>query len=264
MGQSDPIRFSFNPKHWLWSTEEWKPPIKLAFRGRWAVDKPDLSAAIADPAKGPIANLPTLVVKERIPLAVKLDGGPVLYRQTRVGKDGHDFELLKLRTMVVNADAWCEPDLAAFASGWDGERVRLLVAGRDDFDAGAAVAAALMPWPEVVRFRPEPMGLYESSWRAAHDQGRLEVVRYEGPFVDCGTPARYLAANLAAAELVGGSIVGPAALIDGDIQESVVGHDAVVSGRVRHSVVWDHATVHLAERLDHAIRADDHLTVLLR
>jgi len=167
-------------------------------------------------------------------------------------------------TLVVNADAWCEPDLAAFASGWDGERVRLLVAGPDDFDAGAAVAAALMPWPEVVRFRPEPMGLYESSWRAAHDQGRLEVVRYEGPFVDCGTPARYLAANLAAAELVGGSIVGPAALIDGDIQESVVGHDAVVSGRVRHSVVWDHATVHLAERLDHAIRADDHLTVLLR
>jgi lipopolysaccharide/colanic/teichoic acid biosynthesis glycosyltransferase len=38
-------------------------------------------------------------------LAVKLgDGGPVLYKQTRVGKDGVDFELLKLRTMVVDAD----------------------------------------------------------------------------------------------------------------------------------------------------------------
>ena len=38
-------------------------------------------------------------------LAVKLgDGGPVLYRQTRVGKDGEDFELLKLRTMVVGAE----------------------------------------------------------------------------------------------------------------------------------------------------------------
>jgi lipopolysaccharide/colanic/teichoic acid biosynthesis glycosyltransferase len=38
-------------------------------------------------------------------LAVKLgDGGPVLYRQTRVGKDGVDFELLKLRTMVVGAE----------------------------------------------------------------------------------------------------------------------------------------------------------------
>jgi len=38
-------------------------------------------------------------------LAVKLeDRGPVLYRQTRVGKDGVDFELLKLRTMVVGAE----------------------------------------------------------------------------------------------------------------------------------------------------------------
>jgi len=38
-------------------------------------------------------------------LAAKLeDRGPVLYRQTRVGKDGTDFELLKLRTMVVGAE----------------------------------------------------------------------------------------------------------------------------------------------------------------
>jgi lipopolysaccharide/colanic/teichoic acid biosynthesis glycosyltransferase len=38
-------------------------------------------------------------------LAVKLeDGGPVFYRQSRVGKDGRDFELLKLRTMVVDAE----------------------------------------------------------------------------------------------------------------------------------------------------------------
>lgn len=38
-------------------------------------------------------------------LAIKLaDGGPVLYRQVRVGKDGVDFELLKLRTMVVGAE----------------------------------------------------------------------------------------------------------------------------------------------------------------
>ncbi len=39
-------------------------------------------------------------------LAVKLeDGGPVLFRQTRVGKDGTDFELLKLRSMVVDAES---------------------------------------------------------------------------------------------------------------------------------------------------------------
>jgi lipopolysaccharide/colanic/teichoic acid biosynthesis glycosyltransferase len=38
-------------------------------------------------------------------LATKLeDGGPIFYRQTRVGKNGRDFELLKLRTMVVGAE----------------------------------------------------------------------------------------------------------------------------------------------------------------
>jgi lipopolysaccharide/colanic/teichoic acid biosynthesis glycosyltransferase len=38
-------------------------------------------------------------------LAVKLeDGGPVLYRQRRVGREGEEFELLKLRTMVVGAE----------------------------------------------------------------------------------------------------------------------------------------------------------------
>jgi lipopolysaccharide/colanic/teichoic acid biosynthesis glycosyltransferase len=38
-------------------------------------------------------------------LAIKLEGGgPVLYRQRRVGKDGREFELVKLRTMVVGAE----------------------------------------------------------------------------------------------------------------------------------------------------------------
>ncbi len=39
-------------------------------------------------------------------VAIKLeDGGPVLFRQTRVGEHGSDFELLKLRTMVVGAES---------------------------------------------------------------------------------------------------------------------------------------------------------------
>jgi len=38
-------------------------------------------------------------------LAIKLeDRGPVLYRQRRVGMDGSEFELVKLRTMVVGAE----------------------------------------------------------------------------------------------------------------------------------------------------------------
>src|SRR4051794_7393973 len=51
---------------------------------------------------GLVVTSPVLAVGA---LAVKLeDGGPILYRQTRVGKDGADFELLKLRTMVVGAE----------------------------------------------------------------------------------------------------------------------------------------------------------------
>jgi lipopolysaccharide/colanic/teichoic acid biosynthesis glycosyltransferase len=39
-------------------------------------------------------------------LATKFeDGGPILYRQRRVGLDGVEFELLKLRTMHVGAES---------------------------------------------------------------------------------------------------------------------------------------------------------------
>ena len=40
-------------------------------------------------------------------LAIKLEGsgGPVLYRQTRVGKDGREFGIYKLRTMVSGAES---------------------------------------------------------------------------------------------------------------------------------------------------------------
>lgn len=40
-----------------------------------------------------------------VALLVRLDSpGPVLYRQKRVGKDGRVFELLKLRSMIVDAE----------------------------------------------------------------------------------------------------------------------------------------------------------------
>ena len=38
-------------------------------------------------------------------LAVRLESrGPVIYRQRRVGRDGHEFDVLKLRTMVHGAE----------------------------------------------------------------------------------------------------------------------------------------------------------------
>jgi lipopolysaccharide/colanic/teichoic acid biosynthesis glycosyltransferase len=57
---------------------------------------------VASTAAGLVVTSPLLALAA---IAIKLeDRGPVLYRQTRVGKDGVDFELLKLRTMVVGAE----------------------------------------------------------------------------------------------------------------------------------------------------------------
>ena len=59
-----------------------------------------------DAATAAVLLLLTAPVLAIAALAVKLgNGGPVLYRQTRVGKDGADFELAKLRTMVVGAES---------------------------------------------------------------------------------------------------------------------------------------------------------------
>jgi disulfide bond formation protein DsbB len=62
MGQGDPIRFSFNPKYWVWSTEEWDPSTPISWRGRWAASKPSLDGLTADPSAGPIAGTSALTV----------------------------------------------------------------------------------------------------------------------------------------------------------------------------------------------------------
>ncbi len=59
----------------------------------------------ADVAMAGAALLLTSPLLALAAIAIKLeDGGPVLYRQTRVGRHGIDFDLLKLRTMVVGAE----------------------------------------------------------------------------------------------------------------------------------------------------------------
>ena len=57
---------------------------------------------IAASAAGLIVTAPALAAAA---IAIKLeDGGPVLYRQERVGRDGRPFCILKLRSMVVDAE----------------------------------------------------------------------------------------------------------------------------------------------------------------
>jgi exopolysaccharide biosynthesis polyprenyl glycosylphosphotransferase len=58
----------------------------------------DLTAATA----GLVSSIPLILLAA---LAVRLDSeGPVLYRQSRVGRMGHCFELLKLRSMRADAE----------------------------------------------------------------------------------------------------------------------------------------------------------------
>lgn len=150
-------------------------------------------------------------------------------------------------TLVLNADTWSPGSLEQFVAGWDGERTRLLVPGSDRLTPSSPIAGALMPWAEVERLEAVPTGLYEASWRAASAEDRIEVVRHDGPFVDCGTPAQYLQANLLASG--GASVIEPGALVEGTVEESVV---------------WAEGVVRPGEHLRRAIRIDQTLTVLVR
>jgi len=105
-------------------------------------------------------------------VAIKLeDGGPVLYRQTRVGLDGTDFELLKLRTMVVGA----ETQGAGFAVDRGDRRItrvgRLLRA--------ASVDELPQLWNvlrgEMSLIGPRPTLRYQVEKYSARQRRRLEV-----------------------------------------------------------------------------------------
>lgn len=53
-----------------------------------------------------LAIICSLIITIPVAIAIKLtDGGPVFYRQTRVGLRGKTFKMIKFRSMVVNADA---------------------------------------------------------------------------------------------------------------------------------------------------------------
>jgi lipopolysaccharide/colanic/teichoic acid biosynthesis glycosyltransferase len=53
-------------------------------------------------AVGLVLTSPVLLLAA---LAIRIEGGgPVIYRQRRIGKHGTEFELLKLRTMVAGSD----------------------------------------------------------------------------------------------------------------------------------------------------------------
>ncbi|MBQ1027277.1 NTP transferase domain-containing protein [Micromonospora sp. C95] len=174
--------------------------------------------------------------------------------------------------LVGNADAYLAdpaappgPDIAALLDGWDGESVRLLGQPAADprapgtFDGHVFTGFSLLPW-RLVRDLPATFGdLVRAVWRPAEAAGRLDVVGYRGTFIDTGTPADYLAANLHAAG--DGCLIDPTATVTGPCHRSVVGAGAVVRGTVSRSVIWAGAVVGAEEHLRDVIRVGADLTV---
>jgi NDP-sugar pyrophosphorylase family protein len=186
--------------------------------------------------------------------------------------------------LVCNADAYLAGDRATgvaddrsvdLITGWDGRSVRLLVVPATPDRPGEFgnprrwrfAGMSLLPWEAVRDLQPVPSGLVSTVWRPAEASGALELVPYHGRYVDCGTPADYLAANLLAARSDAdpdGNLVHPAATVHGRIVHSVVGATATVDGDLTRSVVWPGGYVKSGEHLSDAIRATPDVTVRTR
>lgn len=79
------------------------PLVYVAGRDRSRVES--LTKEVIERSLAFVALLVLAPVLAAIALAIKASSsGPALFRQTRVGRDGAEFTLLKFRTMVANAD----------------------------------------------------------------------------------------------------------------------------------------------------------------
>jgi lipopolysaccharide/colanic/teichoic acid biosynthesis glycosyltransferase len=104
--------------------------------------------------------------------AIKLeDGGPVLFRQERIGKDGEAFQILKLRTMVVGAETLG----AGYAVDEGDSRITRI--------GGLLRRTSLDELPELLNVLrgdmslvgPRPTLLYQVEQYTEHQRRRLEV-----------------------------------------------------------------------------------------
>ncbi len=175
--------------------------------------------------------------------------------------------------LVGNADAYlADPgrppgaDIAALLDGWDGGTVRMLTrppapGERPEFSGRRFAGFSLLPWRYVAALPDRTADLVREVWRPAEAAGDLELVGYDGTYIDTGTLADYLAANLHAA--AGGSLIHPAAAVTGSCERSVVGAGATVAGSCTRSVIWAGATVDAGEHLADAVRTASGLTVPL-
>jgi NDP-sugar pyrophosphorylase family protein len=194
------------------------------------------------------------------------------------GAVGHLRDWAAGRAVLVgNGDAYLAPDpasadpghdLAALLHGWDGETVRVLVVPAADPEsaefhgpAGPAVFAgfSLIPASVAAALAPVRSELVREVWRPAERDGRLELIRYDGLYLDTGTVPDYLAANLHAAGA--GSLIAPDAVVTGRVERCVVGAAATVGGTAIRCVIFPGAVVAADEMLVDAVRVGTGLTV---
>lgn len=146
--------------------------------------------------------------------------------------------------LAVNADSVFDADLADVVAAWDGERPLVAHGGRDGFRPGVPVVASITPWSAIEALPQSPSGLFGHLWRDAHAEGRLQSVQLDSPVLDCGTPASYLAANLA---LFGGATSVEVGQVDatgaGDIARDNPGDTVEPHEGVTRSVLWSGARV---------------------
>jgi mannose-1-phosphate guanylyltransferase/MurNAc alpha-1-phosphate uridylyltransferase len=172
---------------------------------------------------------------------------------------------------VGNADGYLSDptrdpgkDIAAVLDGWSGDTVRMLTrpvppGGTGGFSGRRFAGFSLLPWRWVRALPPGHGELVGLVWRPAEAAGELELVNFDGVYIDTGTPADYLAANLHAA--AGRSLVDPSAEVTGHVTGSVVGPGCSIRGTLTRSVAWPGAEVAVGESLTAAIRAFGGLTV---
>ncbi|MBV1852543.1 nucleotidyltransferase family protein [Catellatospora tritici] len=167
--------------------------------------------------------------------------------------------------VVLNADAYVATDsgdLAALLSGWDGERIRLhgvRAHKPDPFLGWNFAGSSLLPAADAAVLADLPAELARTTWRPAERAGRLEIVPLGGLYLDCGTPADYLTANLHAA--ADANLIAPGVELTGTATNSVLGAGARVHGKVTRCVLWPGAEVAAHESLTDAIRVGGSLTV---
>lgn len=174
MGQADPVRFSLNPRHWVWLyNDELGGAVSL--RGPWAIPRPDPATVEVDasPAGGPLADLPLLDVERRLTIPAPLDGqltglahDPATKRFLAV-TDHHavyvlDSTLSRVEHRVV-LDHQYSIDLTPLAgAAWMGDTMAVMSTNKS-----------------YVLMRPDPTADPDREWRhfSQNDGGVTELLR---------------------------------------------------------------------------------------